>query len=149
MMRLASVLFASLLAASLIAAALVVRAKTPDLMIEVSRLPGEVHDPATGERANHGFTPNGDGKRDTAHFTLFIRADEPHATIAIVGPFLRKVRTLDKDVPLEEDRPVTYEWDGQTNSGKLAPPGNYRIEVTLPSLDRDVVFPRRIALIRR
>jgi hypothetical protein len=149
MMRLASVLFASLLAASLIAAALVVRAKTPDLMVELSELPGEVHDPETGERANHGFTPNGDGNRDVAHVTLFVREDEPHATIAIVGPFLRKVRTLDKDVALEKDQTVSYTWDGQTNSGNLAPPGNYRVEVVLPSLDRDVVFPRRIALIRR
>jgi hypothetical protein len=149
MMRLASVLFASLLAASLIAAALVVRAKTPDLVVEVSHLPGEVHDPATGERAHHGFTPNGDDNRDVAHLTLFIRDDEPHATVAIVGPFLRRVRTLDKDVALEKDQPVNYVWDGHTNSGELAPPGNYRVEVTLPSLDRDVVFPRRIALIRR
>jgi flagellar hook assembly protein FlgD len=118
-------------------------------MVEVSHLPGKVHDPATGERANHGFTPNGDGKRDTARFTLFIRDDEPHATVAIVGPSLRKVRTLDDDVSLEKDQPVDYEWDGKTNSGKLAPPDNYRIEVVLPSLDRDVVFPRRIALISR
>ena len=147
-MRLASALFAALLAASLIAAALVVRAKTPDLMVEITQLPGHINDPDAALHPNHGFSPNGDGERDVAKITLFIRADEPHATVEIVGRFLKPIRTLAADVPLRENERVHYEWDGRTDDGSRAPPGRYRVRVILPTLDRDVVDLRRIALVR-
>jgi hypothetical protein len=147
-MRLATALFALLLAASLVTAALVVRAKTPDLIVEITGLPGPHRDPAAGEKAKHGFTPDGDGKDDVAHFDMFIREDEPRATVEIVGPFLEPIRTLASDVPLEANQVVHYSWDGKTDDHSPAPPGNYRIRVILPTLDRDVVDPRRIALIR-
>jgi hypothetical protein len=146
--RLTTALFAVLLAASLVTAALVVRAKTPDLMVEITGLPGQLRDPQTGERPNHAFTPDGDGKHDVAHFDLFVREDEPHATVQIVGPFLEPVRTLAGDVPLHANEVVHYAWNGETDEGDPALPGNYRIRVVLPSLDRDIVDPRRIELIR-
>jgi hypothetical protein len=146
--RLTTALFAVLLAASLVTAALVVRAKTPDLMVEITALPGSLHDPSTGEVAKHAFTPDGDGKHDVAHFDLFVREDEPHATVEIVGPFLEPVRTLAEDVPLQANKVVRYTWDGDTDNGAPALPSRYRIRVILPSLDRDIVDSRRIALFR-
>jgi hypothetical protein len=147
-MRLATALFALLLAASLVTAALVVRAKTPDLIVEITGLPRGMQDPVTGEKAKHAFTPDGDGKHDVAQFDLFVREDEPHATVEIVGAFLEPVRVLASDVPLQANDIVHYSWNGRTDDGDPAPPGNYRIRVLLPTLDRDVVDPRRIDLIR-
>jgi hypothetical protein len=147
-MRLTAALFAVLLAASLVSAALVVRAKTPDLMVEITSLPGQLHNPQTGEVAKHAFTPDGDGRHDVAHFDLFVRENEPHATVEIVGPFLEPVRTLARDVPLQANHVVHYSWNGDTDGGGPALPDNYRIRVILPSLDRDIVDPRRIALFR-
>lgn len=146
--RLTTALFSVLLAASLLTAALVVRAKTPDLIVEITGLPGQLHDPATGEVANHAFRPDGDGKDDVAHFDLFVREDEPHATVEIVGAFLEPVKTLAKDVPLQANQVVHFTWNGNTETGGPALPGNYRIRVILPSLDRDIVDLRRIALFR-
>jgi hypothetical protein len=132
---LAMVLFITLFVVVLVAMALVVRAKTPDLMLEVTDLPKR-------------FTPNGDGRNDVASITFFIRADEPSATVAIVGRDLAPIKTLDSDVQLQKDQEVTYRWNGTTNRGSRAPLGRYRLSVVLPNVDdRHIVFPRRIDIV--
>ena len=71
--------------------------------------------------------------RDKAEITFFVRESEPHAQVTIVGRDLVHVKTLDDDVALEEDKPVTYIWDATTDEGEPAPVGRYRLRVVLPS----------------
>jgi hypothetical protein len=131
-----AVLFACLFAAALAATAIVAASRTSDLVLEVSGdLPSE-------------FSPDGDGKREVARITFFVRESDPDASVYIVGREEAPVRTLDEGVALEADERVTYEWDGRTDDGAPAPIGRYRLRVVLPGSERDMVFPRRIDLIR-
>jgi hypothetical protein len=147
--RVPTILFAVLLAAALIIGAVVVRAKSPDLAVEITKLPGRLHDPFTGQRARHAFSPDGDGRHDVAHITLFIRANEPHATVELIDPSSQVVKTLAADVPLSRDQKVHYRWDGRNDEGVPVPAASYRVRVLLPSQDRDAVDPRRIVVFRR
>jgi hypothetical protein len=129
----AAVLFVSLFTAALLATAVVVGSRSPELVLEVKRLPARI-------------SPNGDGIRDTAEITFFVRESDPHAEVSIVGRDLEPIRTLASDVSLNEDERVSYVWDGRSDLGVRAPPGRYRLRVVLPDRERDMVFPRRIAL---
>jgi hypothetical protein len=132
----AAVLFVCLFAAALIAAAIVAASRTSDLVLEVARdLPEE-------------FSPDGDGRDDTARITFFVRESDPHASVFIVGKDLAPIRALDEDVALEADKRVTYVWNGRTDSGQPAPIGRYRLRVVLPDHDRDMVYPARIDVVR-
>ena len=131
----ATLLFAALFAAALAATVLVVGSRTPDLTLEVTRLPKAI-------------TPNGDRVKDKAEISFFVRESDPAAEVYLVGRNLAPVRTLDRGVALTEDEQVTYLWDGTTDDGEPAPTGRYRLRVVLPSRDRDMVFPRRIDLER-
>jgi hypothetical protein len=131
----ATVLFAVLFGAALAAAVVVVGARSPELVLEVRRLPDRI-------------TPNGDMVRDQAEITFFVRESEPHAQVSIVGRDLAHIKTLDNDVALEADNPVRYIWDATTDEGEPAPDGRYRLRVVLESRDRDMVFPKRIEVSR-
>ena len=126
-------LFVALFVASLAVTGVVINAKTPDLVLEARGLPLT-------------FSPNGDGERERARISFFVRESEPHARVEIVDANGETVRTLDPDVALAADREVTYRWNGRTDLGAAAPFGRYQLRVVLPSHDRDVVFPRRIEL---
>jgi hypothetical protein len=81
-----------------------------------------------------------------AHIRFFVRESDPDATVEIVGPKLRPVRTLARR-PLVANEPVSFTWDGRTSDGALADPEDrYRLRVRLPNRDRDMVYPRRISL---
>jgi len=128
-----TVLFAALLAASAALAAVVVHARSPDLVLEVTRFPTAI-------------SPNGDGSHDVARIRFFVRKTDPNATVEIVGPNLTVARTL-AERPLIANEPVTLSWNGRTDSGALADPRDrYRLRVILPGEDRDMVYPRRIAV---
>ncbi len=129
----AAALFTGLFAAALVATGLVFAARSPELVLEVPRLPERI-------------SPDGDGSRDETEITFFVRESDPEAGVFIVGRDLAPVRTLDESVALAANERVTYLWDGRTDSGAPAPPGRYRLRVVLPSRDRDMVFPRRIEL---
>jgi hypothetical protein len=132
--RVGPALFIALLAASVVTAGIVVHARSPDLAIRVTRFPKEI-------------SPNGDGKEDVGHIRFFVRESDPEATVEIVGPNLKLVRTLAKG-PLVANEPVSFTWDGRTDTGALAKARDrYRLRVLLPSQSRDMVYPRRISLI--
>jgi hypothetical protein len=130
-------LFCCLLAASLAAAVLVVRARTPDLVLEVT-------EPPRDEQAS--LRVGGPGPEEVT-ITLFVREADGNALVGIVDRHEDLVRTLDADVALAEREPVTYVWDGRTNAGAPASPGRYRLLVELPSEDREMIWPRRITVL--
>lgn len=131
-----ALLFFALLGVTLVVAALVVRARTPDLALEVVELsPREL---TLSEAAGGGGT----------RIAFFVRLEEPRAEVSIVDPEPRTVRTLDPAVALEQGRIESYRWDGRTDAGHPAPPGRYRLRVRLPEHDRDMIWPRAIILER-
>jgi hypothetical protein len=134
---LGAALFLLALAATLVTSVLVVRARTPDLVLEVRQPPAD--DPA--EFAPQGPPPN------EVPITFFVREADGHALVGIVDSQEDLVRTLDSDVALAKRRRVTYTWDGRTDAGGFAAPGRYRLLVELPSEDREMIWPRRITVL--
>jgi hypothetical protein len=133
MSRAGPFLFVALLVGAVVVAAIGLQARTPDLAIEVTRLTREID-------------PTGKGPQRVAHIRFFVRESDPEARVEIVGPELRPVRTLARR-PLVANEPVSFTWDGRTNSGALANPADrYRLRVLLPSRERDMVYPRRISV---
>ena len=130
-------LFFCLLAATLVTSILVVRARTPDLVLEVT-------EPAPNDPA--GFSPDGPPPNEVS-ITFFVRESDSEALVGIVDSHEDLIRTLDGDVALAERRPATYVWDGRTDDGQTAPPGRYRLLVELPSEDREMIWPQRITLL--
>ena len=129
-------LFFCLLAASLLVAVLVVRARTPNLVLEVT-------DPPASRPAS--LSLRGPGEREVP-ITFFVRESDDHALVAIVDSHENIVRTLDGDVALAKHDPVTYVWDGRTDAGGDVVPGRYRLRVDLPGEDREMIWPRRITV---
>jgi hypothetical protein len=79
--------------------------------------------------------------------TFFVRESDDHALVGIVDRQEELIRTLDSDVELDEDEPVTYVWDGRTDAGDFATAGRYRLRVDLPGADREMVWPRRFTVV--
>ncbi len=131
-------LFFVLLAATLISAILVVRARTPDLVLEVT-------DPPANKDVV--FSPIGGPPPHQVKITFFVREPDDGAIVGIVDGRERLIRTLDSSVALARREPVTYIWDGRTDAGDFAAPGRYRLRVDLPSADREMVWPRRFTVI--
>lgn len=129
--RLGSLLLVLLLLASLVSGILVLRARTPDLALEVTELERSV---TRGE--------------ESGSFTFFVRFDEPDATIEIVGRNKARARTLADGVELVAGRRISCMWDGRDDQGMLVEPGRYRVRVLLPGQGRDMVYPRRIEVVR-
>ena len=123
-------LLVAILVASLLTGVLVYRARTPDLALEVTRI----------ERLL------GEGRKADlpVEIEFFVRFDEPHALVQIVGKGDEPVRTFAEDVPLADEERISCEWDGIDDDGAPVPPGNYRLRVVLPEQGRDMVFPQRI-----
>lgn len=130
-------LFFCLLAATLATAVVVVRARTPDLVLEVTE---------PSRDANANLRVGGPGPSEVT-ITFFVREADAHALVGIVDGEEDLVRTLDPDVALAEDEPETYVWDGRTDAGLPVAPGRYRLLVELPSEDREMIWPRRITVL--
>lgn len=134
---LGAALLLCLLAATLVTAVLVVRARTPDLVLEVTE--PTIADPAR-------FDPTGAPPNEVT-ITFFVRESDGEATVGIVDSHEDLVRTLDEGVALVEDEPVSYTWDGRADDGDVVAPGRYRLLVGLPSEDREMIWPRRITVL--
>jgi hypothetical protein len=136
-------LFLALLVATVAVAVLVVRARTPDLVLEVVK---QCPPPAPADNCSPEFDPRGEPRSRRLEIVFFVRESDSHAVVRIVDAHEDTVRTLDADVALNSDTRVTYIWDGRTDDGTLASPGRYRLGVELPDADRDMIWPRRIFL---
>jgi len=111
----------------LVAGILVYRARTPDLALEVV-----------------GFERTLDAERPTAEIVFFVRFSEPEARVELVGRDQVLARTLASSLPLTEGQRIRCVWDGLDDEGEKVEPGRYRLRVTLPGEDREMVFPRRL-----
>lgn len=150
MNRTGAALFVALLVASAVVAAVVVHARTPDLALQVTGFTSEIC-PQGSRKAcervagkQHPHARNRIHRR--ARISFYVRETDAHATVEIVGPDLRPIRTLYVG-PLLADRHVSYVWNGRNASGGLVSPRDrYRLRVILPSRDRDMIYPRRISV---
>lgn len=134
MNRLGAVLLVALLVATAVTAAIVVHARTPDLELEVTHM-------------THTISPAGGGENRVANISFFVREGDPHATVEVVGPNLKLVRTLYRG-PLEGNKAISLTWNGRNERGVIPNPNHrYRLRVVLPSRDRDMVYPRRIDIV--
>jgi hypothetical protein len=134
-----AVLLCVLLVASFITAAAVLRAKTPHLALEVERLTTCAPGTDQSRPSCLVMTPGG-AKHSVARIRLFVRYSDSNATVEIVGAGLSPARTLARGVHLVADRPVSYRWNGRTDSGGLAPPGVYALRVDLPGRGRNILW---------
>lgn len=133
MSRTGPALFVCLLVASALTTGAVLHARTPDLALQVTHFTTEID-------------PQGPPPKRVARMRFFVRESDPDATVQIVGPNVKVVRTLYRG-PLVADRPVSFTWNGRNGEGALPNPHHrYRLRVILPGQDRDMVYPRRIAL---
>ena len=130
---LGAALFFALLIASLVASVLVVRARSPDLVLEVKRI-------------TCSFDPGAPDRAREARATFFVREPEDDAVVSIVDSEEDVVRVLDEGADLRAGEEVTYAWDGHTDDGSRATPGRYRLAVELPDARRTMIWPERVVL---
>jgi hypothetical protein len=142
-LSLGGAVFALLLAASLIAAVIVVRARDPDLALEVTERACEPEPCVGRDQQTFSFDPG----QQTALITFFVRKDDSDAFVGIVDEDDEPVRTLDDAAALAEGEEVTYRWDGRDDAGSLVSPQSYYLRVELPSRDRDMIWPRRMRVV--
>jgi FlgD Ig-like domain len=94
---------------------------------------------------NRHFSPNGDGVLDYALFGFRLRrADQ--VTVSIVTRGGGKVRTLVENIELSKGRRYRFRWDGRTDSGRIAPDGEYHVRVGLRRQGRVATSPRKLFL---
>jgi hypothetical protein len=100
---------------------------------------------ATITKLTRHFSPNGDGRRDTANVRVRVRKDDD-VTITVVDDAGTEVRRLATAVPAQEERPVRVRWNGRTAAGETAPEGVYRLRVSLRRGGRAVTLNPGFAL---
>ena len=91
------------------------------------------------------FSPNGDGRFDTALFALRLRRSDD-VTVSIVKRGGDEVRTLAEDVSLSKRRRYRFRWDGRNDAGRRARDGEYNLRVGLRRQGRTVTSPRKLFL---
>ena len=150
MNRTGPALFVTLLIASAVVAAVVVHARTPDLALQVTGFTREICPEGSRKACEHAAARQHPHARNRIHrrarISFFVRESDAHATVEIVGPDLRPIRTLFVG-PLLANRQESYVWNGRNATGGLVSPRDrYRLRVILPSRDRDMIYPRRISV---
>lgn len=133
-MTLAARLVYVLLAAATVAAFVVAqRLKAEPPVVELGREPPRF------------FSPDGDGTKDRARFSVRTKRDDD-ITVAIVDADREPVRVLARAQAARAYRPSRFAWDGRTDAGRRAPDGLYRVRVGLRRAGRTVIIPRAMRL---
>jgi hypothetical protein len=144
-----AILFAALTASSLVVAAIVLHAKTSKLELEVRTLTRcfePPHREPLAERSCQGPTSRTVPK--VARFAFFVRDSVPTATVELLGADPRNHRTFLSGRPLVAGRVYSFAWTGRADGGGPAPAGKYRLRVALPELDRNIIYPPPVRLVR-
>jgi hypothetical protein len=94
---------------------------------------------------NRHFSPNGDGRVDTATFAIRLRRTDD-MTATIVTRDGTRVRTLVENLTMRAGRRYRLRWDGRTDSGRIAPNGEYHVRVSLRRQGRVVTSGRKLFL---
>ena len=101
--------------------------------------------PVVEVRGQVWFSPNGDGRKDTAELRLRPRETET-VTADLVDAAGDPVRRVATEQRVRPGQPLRLSWDGRTDSGLRAPDGVYRVRTNLVEGGRSVVSPRLITL---
>jgi hypothetical protein len=132
-------LFVLLVLAAFATAAIVLYAKTPKLALEVQRL-GTCPRGTDQERLICRVLAPGRPGRGVVHIHLYVRYSDPHARVSIVGEGLDPARTLADDLAVRAGRPLSFTWNGRTDTGAIAPRGTYALRVNLPDRGRNMLW---------
>ena len=95
----------------------------------------------------NAFTPNGDGCIDRGRIRFRVTVSD-RGEVQIVTPGGRVVRTLASDLALPSYTFFEFNWDGRDGRGETAPPGRYKLRVTLSEQDRELTTRGRLVLHR-
>lgn len=98
-----------------------------------------------GVPASRAFTPNGDCRFDRLRLRFRVTRSD-RGTVQVIEPGGRVVATLARNVFLKRYRYFTFYWGGRDRAGGIAPPGRYKLRVTLLGQDRTLVPPGFIRL---
>jgi len=91
------------------------------------------------------FSPNGDCRRD--YMTINFRTTKSDvATVEIIGPGGKAIRTLVEDRFFKRYREHILWWNGKKDNGVVPRTDRYRVRVTMHDLDRVLYLPGRIRL---
>ena len=91
------------------------------------------------------FSPNGDGRNDTAELALRMRQNDV-VTLDIIDAVGVPVRRLVTERRITLATVLHLSWNGRTDDGTRAPDGLYRVRVNLTRQGRSVIVPRLITL---
>jgi hypothetical protein len=128
---LAPLLLAAIVAATLVAFLIVERERNHPTIIEKAHVTREFSPDA----------PVGSSSQRLATARFLLTHAEPHATIVVLNSDGAIVKTLAADVSLPDDSRQRYVWNGTTDSGSRAPPGDYSLQVRLGDLGRNLPLP--------
>jgi hypothetical protein len=84
------------------------------------------------------FTPNADCRYDRIRIRFRVTISD-RANVQIVEPGGRLVLTLARDAFLKRYTFHTFFWDGRVRDDGIAPPGRYKLRVTMLGEDRTLV----------
>jgi hypothetical protein len=148
--RLARVVFATLVVACFAAFAITQRLKhtpTPVQNFEMNEAFRPTRVPAASCRGKVAVALVNATKR--IEYLSFKPAQTEAVTVEIVNSDEEDVATVVRDLPAERYKQLSLCWSGQrgaTQSGGLAPPGEYRLQVSLLGQNRTVKSPRGFTL---
>lgn len=130
MTRVAKVAFALLVVATFGAFFVAQRLKaTPSLVLEA--------------KARPLFSPNQDGRKDRARWSFMLKRDD-QMSVRVVDDDGEVVRTLTDGRQTEAYNRQTFEWDGTTDEGAMAPDGTYRLRLALRRQGRSITIARAV-----
>jgi len=140
----AAIVFALLVLATVAAFAWAQRVKRDPLVVDKVTFVSPPVSPDEDKRV-HSFTPNGDCSRDLLRIRFRTTVSDD-ANVQIVKPGGKLVVTLARDAFLKRYSYHVYLWNGYQRGGGIAPPGRYKLRVTLLGEDRVLVLPGTIRL---
>jgi hypothetical protein len=127
----AAIVFALLVLATVGAFAYAQRVKRDPLVL----------DRVTFGRADVNYFAPASGCEPTHMRIRFRMTQSDHATVQVIRPRGRVVKTLARDEFLKRYHFFTYFWNGRWPNGAFAPPGRYKLRVTLHDEDRTLIPP--------